>query len=72
MTRGVPEIIDERDVKIIEGNKEYTLKETVYKSRIVIKDEDGNRVAIDKRKGKIKVERRGKVEWHKEKKIKRS
>ncbi len=66
MTRGIPELKDEREIKLIEGKKEYLLKETVFKSRIVIEDTEGNRVAIDKRDGWIKVERRGNVDWHRE------
>jgi len=61
---GKPELKSERIVKLVEGSKEYTLTEKVYKSRIVFEDEEGNRVAIDKRDKKIVIEPTGNVEWH--------
>ncbi len=66
MPRGQPELIDERKVQIIEGLKEYTLTEKWFKSRIVFEDEEGNKVAIDKRDGWIKIQRSGNVDWHRE------
>ena len=67
MSKGKPELMDERKVKIIEGSKEYTLTEKWYKSRIVFEDEEGNKVAIDKRDNWIKIQRWRNVDWHREK-----
>jgi hypothetical protein len=66
LVRGQPELVDERKVRIIEGSKGYTLTEKWLKSRIVFEDEDGNRVAIDKRDNWIKIQRSGNVDWHRE------
>lgn len=66
MPRGVPELRKTWQVDIIEGNKEYTLTLKLYKSRLNIEDEEGNKIAVDKRNGCIKIERWGNVEWHRE------
>lgn len=60
--------IQEWDVEIVEGSKPYTLHLKLFKSRLNILDDEGNGIAVDKRDGKIKIERLGKekVEFHKE------
>jgi len=65
--RGVPELKREWKVKITEGGKSYTLTLKLFKSRLNIEDEDGNRIAVDKRDNWIKIERWGNVNWHREK-----
>ncbi|MGD0977878.1 MAG: hypothetical protein ABR962_01925 [Candidatus Bathyarchaeia archaeon] len=67
MTRGVPGRGTWK-VEIVEGDKKYTLKLELFKSRLNIEDEEGNKIAVDKRDGCIKIERWGNVEWHREKK----
>ena len=50
MAKGKPEIEWERDFEITEaGDKVYPMHMTLFKSRLVIEDEDGNKVAVDKR-----------------------
>lgn len=66
MTRGVPEIEKKWKVEITEGAKTYALKLTLFKSRLNIEDEEGNKIAVDKRDGKIRIEKWGNVDWHRE------
>lgn len=68
MPRGVPELRDTWRVAITEGNKKYSLTLTLFKSRLNIEDEEGNKIAVDKRDGCIKIERWGNVDWHRENK----
>jgi hypothetical protein len=35
----------------------------LYKSKLVIEDKRGNKIAVNKRSKAIMIERRGKVEW---------
>jgi len=49
MPRGVPDLRRKRQVSITEGNKEYKLILKLYKSRLNIEDEQGNKIAADKR-----------------------
>lgn len=63
---GKPEIKWEKEITITEGNKGYPLSVKLFKSRIVIEDKEGNKVAIDKRDNWIKIERWGNVDWHRE------
>lgn len=58
----------EREIEITEGNREYSLTLKLFKSRLVIEDGEGNKVAIDKRDNWIKIERWGNVDWHREEK----
>lgn len=57
---------DEGDFEIIEGNTKYRLHYVLHKSRLSIRDANGNLVSIDKRKGRIVIQRRGNVGWHRE------
>ena len=67
MTRGVPELTCEWKFSITEGGKKYNLTAKLYKSRLDVEDEEGNKLAIDKRDGAIKIERlHGTIEWHRE------
>jgi hypothetical protein len=64
MPRGTPEVGWTQDIEITEGSKTYRLHLTLFKSRLNIEDEEGNKVAVDKRDGKIKIEPWGNVEFH--------
>jgi len=48
---------------IIERGKEYLLTAKLYKSKLVIEDKRGNKIAVNKRSKAILIERRGKVDW---------
>ena len=48
---------------ILERGKEYRLTAKLYRSKMVIEDKRGNKIAINKRSKAIMIERRGKVEW---------
>jgi hypothetical protein len=62
-----PKIGDKWIVTINEGGIDYNLIIRLYKSRLNIEDEEGNKIAVDKRRGKIKIQKWGNVEWHREK-----
>ena len=64
MTRGVPELRCEWKFSIIEGGKKYNLTAKLFKSRLNIEDEDGNKIAVDKREKKIRIQKWGDVDWH--------
>ena len=64
MPRGIPELNWELKFSIIEGNTKYNLAAKLYKSRLTIEDEEGNKIAVDKRKNKIRIEKWGDVDWH--------
>jgi len=66
MPRGVPEVNKKWDIEITEGNKTYKLHLTLFKSRLDIEDEQGNKIAVDKRDRKIVIEPWGNVEFHRE------
>lgn len=53
-----------KDITITEGNKDYPLKLELYKSRLIIKDDEGNKIAVDKRDNWIKIQPWGNVAWH--------
>ena len=58
---------DEGYFDIIEGDTKYKLKYKLHKSRLTIYDTEGNMVSIDKRRGRIAIDRHGtKVDWHRE------
>ena len=48
---------------IIERGKEYLLTAKLYKSKLVIEDKRGNKIAVNKRSKAILIERWGKVDW---------
>ena len=43
--------------------KEYRLTAKLYRSKLVIEDERGNKIAVNKRSRTLMIERKGKVEW---------
>lgn len=58
---------DEGKFKIVEaGDMPYNLTYKLYKSRLTISDDEDNSISIDKRNGRIAIQRRGNVEWHRE------
>ena len=66
MTQGVPELRSAWRFSIVEREKEYHLTAKLYRSKLVIEDELGNKIAINKRRKTIKIERWKNVEWHEE------
>ena len=48
---------------IIERGEEYRLTAKLYRSKMVIEDERGNKIAVNKRSKAIVIESRGRVEW---------
>ncbi|MDH5782475.1 MAG: hypothetical protein OEZ35_02230 [Candidatus Bathyarchaeota archaeon] len=64
MTSGRPELKCEWKFSIIEGKKKYKLTAKLFKSRLDIEDEDGNKIAVDKREKKIRIQKWGDVDWH--------
>ena len=48
---------------IIEHGKEYHLTAKLYKSKLVIEDKKGNKIAVKKRSKAMMIERWGKVKW---------
>jgi len=58
---------DEGEFEIVEGSITYKLRYKLHKSRLTIEDMDGNTVSIDKRKGRIAIDRHNtNVDWHRE------
>jgi hypothetical protein len=66
MPKGVPEVSWEKDVEITEASKTYKLHLTLFKSRLNVEDTEGNKIAIDKRDGKIAIQKWGNVEFHRD------
>jgi len=64
MTEGVPELRSAWSFPLIERDKEYYLTAKLYRSKLVIEDKRGNKIAVSKRSKSIKIERWGKVEWY--------
>jgi hypothetical protein len=63
--RLIPILIWGKKFDIVEaGDHHYPMEAILYQSRLVIKDDEGNRIAIDKRNGRIAIERSGNVNWH--------
>ena len=48
---------------VINREKEYYLTAKLYKSKFVIEDNLGNKIALSKRLKEIKIERWGNVDW---------
>ena len=66
MPRGVPEVQWKKEIEITEGEKTYKLHLTLFKSRLNIEDEAGNKIAVDKRDGKINIEPWGIIQFHRQ------
>ena len=60
----MPELRSALSFPIIEREKEYYLTVKLYRSRLVIEDKRGNKIAVNKRSKAIKIERWGNVEWY--------
>ena len=43
--------------------KEYRLTAKLYRSKLVIEDKRGNKIAVNKRSRALMIERKGTVEW---------
>ncbi len=63
MTQGDSELLSAWSFPLIRREKEYRLTAKLYRSRLVIEDGRGNKIAVNKRSRAIMIERWGKVEW---------
>jgi hypothetical protein len=63
MTQEEPELRSAWSFPMIGREKEYRLTAKLYRSKLVIEDKRGNKIAVNKRSKSILIERRGKVEW---------
>jgi hypothetical protein len=60
---------DEGSFEITEGNTKYKMRYKLFKSSLTVYDMEGNLISIDKRKGRIVINRHGRsktVDWHRE------
>jgi hypothetical protein len=64
MARDERRVLWQHDVQIVEKGKPFALRLTLFKSRLVVSDAEDNWIAVDKRKGRMAIERRGNVDWH--------
>jgi hypothetical protein len=64
--RGIPEVQWERYIEIAEGDKTYKLHLALFKSRLNVEDGEDNKIAVDKRDGKINIEPWGTVKFHRQ------
>jgi hypothetical protein len=63
MVQADSELFSAWSFPIIEHGKEYSLTAKLYKSKLVIEDKSGNKIAVSKRSKAILIERWGKVDW---------
>jgi hypothetical protein len=63
MSQDATELRSAWSFPIFERGKEYLLTAKLYRSKMVIEDKRGNKIAINKRSKAIMIEIRGKVEW---------
>jgi len=66
MPRGVADLRNIWQVDITEANIKYALTLKLFKSRLNIEGGEGNKTAVDKRDGRIRIERWGNVDWRRE------
>jgi hypothetical protein len=66
MTQGDSELLSAWSFPIVGREKEYRLTAKLYRSKLVIEDKRGNKIAVNKRSRAMIIERWGKVEWFKE------
>jgi len=48
---------------ITNRDKQYWLSAKLYKSKLVIEDESGNKIAVHKRLKLLKIKRQGNLDW---------
>jgi hypothetical protein len=63
MTEKDSELLSAWSFPLIGCEKEYRLTAKLYRSKLVIEDKRGNKIAVIKRSRSIMIERSGKVEW---------
>jgi hypothetical protein len=63
MTNGDSELLSAWSFPLIGREKEYRLTAKLFRSKLVIEDRRGNKIAVKKRSRVIMVERWGKVDW---------
>ncbi|MCW4031166.1 MAG: hypothetical protein NWE80_02250 [Candidatus Bathyarchaeota archaeon] len=66
MTQEFPQLRSAWSFPSIEREKEYRLTGRLFRSRLVIEDEKGNKIAVSKTSRCIKIKRWEKVEWTEE------
>lgn len=66
MTQKDSELLSAWSFPLIGRENEYRLTAKLYKSKLVIEDKRGNKIAVIKRSRSIIIERSGKVEWIRE------
>jgi len=59
MTRELPQLRSAWSFPLIEREREYRLTARLFRSRLVIEDERGNKIAVSKRSRDIKIKRWG-------------
>ena len=63
MNQETTELCSAWSFPIVELGKEYRLTAKLYRSKLVIEDKRGNKIAVNKRSKAIVIERWGKVDW---------
>jgi hypothetical protein len=63
MSQKATELSSAWSFPIVDHGKEYRLTAKLYKSKLVIEDKSGNKIALNKRSRAILIKRLGKVEW---------
>lgn len=66
MTQGKSELLSAWSFPLVGREKEYQLTAKLYKSRLIIEDKRGNKIAVRKRSRAFMIKRWGKVEWFEE------
>ena len=66
MTQSDSELLSAWSFPLVGYEKEYRLTAKLFKSKLVIEDQRGNRIAVKKKRRTIIMERCGKVEWFRE------
>jgi len=63
MTEKDSELFSAWSFPLVGREKEYRLTAKLYKSKLVIEDKRGNKIAVNKRSRTLMIERKGKVDW---------
>lgn len=63
MTERDSELFSAWSFALVGREKEYRLTAKLYRSKLVIEDKRGNKIAVNKRSRALMIERKGKVEW---------
>jgi len=63
MTEKDSELFSAWSFPLFGREKEYRLTAKLYRSKLVIEDKRGNKIAVSKRSRALMIERKGTVEW---------